>query len=96
MTKRSQRILADMKILQDSGKLAASVHSRYGDDYALIGAGGIPYARIHQLGGKAGKGRKVSIPARPYLPFTPSLKLQPEAEKALLKTGMDYLRRAAE
>lgn len=25
------------------------------------------YARIHQLGGKAGRGRKVTIPARPYL-----------------------------
>ncbi len=27
----------------------------------------LPYARIHQLGGKAGRGRKVTIPARPYL-----------------------------
>ncbi len=25
------------------------------------------YARIHHYGGKAGKGRKVTIPARPYL-----------------------------
>lgn len=25
------------------------------------------YARIHQMGGKAGRGRKVTIPARPYL-----------------------------
>ena len=26
-----------------------------------------PYANIHQMGGKAGRGRKVTIPARPYL-----------------------------
>ncbi|MES8537205.1 phage virion morphogenesis protein, partial [Cutibacterium acnes] len=25
------------------------------------------YARIHQLGGKAGRNRKVTIPARPFL-----------------------------
>lgn len=27
------------------------------------------YAVIHQLGGKAGRGKKTKIPARPYLPF---------------------------
>ena len=77
-----------------SGLLAGSVHSQFGDDYTMIGAAR-PYARIHQLGGKAGRGRKVTIPARPYLPFTPDFKLQPEAEKALLQTAMDHLRRAA-
>lgn len=32
----------------------------------------IPYARIHELGGKAGRGRKVRIRARPYI--APALK----------------------
>jgi phage virion morphogenesis protein len=27
----------------------------------------LKYARIHQLGGKAGRGRKTRLPARPYL-----------------------------
>lgn len=27
----------------------------------------MPYAAIHQLGGKAGRGHKVTIPVRPYL-----------------------------
>ena len=27
----------------------------------------LPYARIHQKGGKTGKGHKVDMPARPYL-----------------------------
>ena len=94
LRKSAQRAKGDMKILQDSGLLAGSVHSQFGDDYTMIGAAR-PYARIHQLGGKAGRGRKVTIPARPYLPFTPDFKLQPEAEKALLQTAMDHLRRAA-
>lgn len=29
----------------------------------------VKYAAIHQFGGKAGRGRKVTIPARPYLGF---------------------------
>jgi phage virion morphogenesis protein len=95
LTKRSQRVLSQMMILQDSGVMASSVHSQYGDDYSLIGAVG-PQARIHQLGGLAGKGHSVKIDARPYLPFTPDLKLQSEAEKPLLKVGMDNLRRAIE
>jgi phage virion morphogenesis protein len=87
LRKRSQRVLAEMKILQDTGALAASVHSRSGSDFALIAAA-TPYARIHQLGGRAGRGRQVMIPARPYLPFTPDFKIQPEAEKALLAKAM--------
>lgn len=96
LTKRSKRVLEQMKILQDTGLLAGSVHSQYGDDYTMIGSGGIPYSRIHQLGGKAGKGRKVTITARPYLPFTADFKLQPQAEKALMKIGMEHLRQSAE
>ena len=95
LRKSAERTKQLMKILQDSGQLAASVHSQYGDDYTMVGAAR-PYARIQQLGGKAGRGHKVTIPARPYLPFSADFKLQPEAEKALLKTGMEHLRRAAE
>jgi phage virion morphogenesis protein len=95
LTVRSKRVLEEMMILQDSGLLAGSVHSQYGDNYSMIGAAR-PYARIQQLGGKAGKGRKVTITARPYLPFTADFKLQPEAEKELLKTGMDHLSQSAE
>ncbi len=49
-------------ILQVEGQLASSV-STY---YATIGSN-LPYAAIHQLGGQAGKNKKVTIPARPYL-----------------------------
>ena len=42
-----------LKILQDSGILAASISSSYGADFALVGAGGAAkdYAAIHQFGG---------------------------------------------
>lgn len=54
-------------ILQKSqGGLAQSITSEYGDDYAIVGTNK-KYAAIHQLGGPAGRGKKVNIPARPYL-----------------------------
>lgn len=40
-----------LMILQDSGRLAASISSDYGSDFALIGASA-EYAAIHQLGGE--------------------------------------------
>lgn len=57
------------KILQISGQLAASVNTEYDDESVVIGSNK-DYAAIHQLGGKAGKNKKVSIPARPYLQLT--------------------------
>lgn len=91
LKKSAQAYQSSMKTLQVTGHLAASIHSASGQDWALIGAG-MPYARIHQLGGRAGRGRKVTIPARPYLPFTADKKLQPEAEKAILETLVRHLK----
>jgi phage virion morphogenesis protein len=46
-----------------------------------------PYAAIHQFGGKAGRGRKVDIPARPFLALTP----QDKAD--ILEDIQDYFQR---
>lgn len=53
-------------ILRISGDLYRSYTQRADDDSAEVGSNW-PYARIHQLGGKAGRGRKVFILARPVL-----------------------------
>ena len=57
------------QILQVSGQLALSVTTQYDDTSAIIGSNKI-YAAIHQLGGQAGKNKKTTIPARPYLSLT--------------------------
>ncbi len=54
------------KILQQRGELAATVTSKSDASRAIVGSNK-RYAAIHQLGGKAGRGRKVEIPARDYL-----------------------------
>lgn len=57
------------QILQVSGQLALSVTTQYDDSSAIIGSNKV-YAAIHQLGGQAGKNKKTTIPARPYLVVT--------------------------
>lgn len=57
------------QILQVTGQLASSVNTYYDDDSAVIGSN-LAYAAIHQLGGQAGRNKKVTIPVRPYLKLT--------------------------
>lgn len=52
--------------LVDSARLRNSVDYEATSQMVVVGSSTV-YARIHQLGGKAGRGRKVKLPARPYL-----------------------------
>ena len=69
------------QILQVSGQLAISITTHYDNESAIIGSNKV-YAAIHQLGGLAGKNKKVSIPARPYLKLTDD-----DFEKILIETS---------
>ncbi len=60
------RRIAQMKILQDSARLRDSITHRHGRDFVEVGTN-VVYGAIHQLGGQAGRGGKVTIPARPFL-----------------------------
>lgn len=77
------------QILREKGELYDSI------THAVLSLRGVKvgtnrrYARIHQLGGKAGRGRKVSIPARPYLGLSPA------GEKEILEILSDHVGRAA-
>lgn len=72
--------------LVDTENLMGSITSAYTNDEAIVGTNE-PYAAIHQFGGKAGRGRKVDIPARPFLALTP----QDEAD--ILEDIQDYFQR---
>lgn len=73
------------QILQVSGKLASSISTFYDDNSAIIGSNK-EYAAIHQLGGDAGKNKKVKIPARPYLALTQNDILE------ILQASVQYLK----
>ena len=72
------------KILQVEGQLASSITTYYDNESAVIGSN-LAYAAIHQLGGQAGKGKKTTIPARPYLNLTES------EYKEIIKETKKYL-----
>lgn len=66
VTKRSERQARGRLILIQSARLRNSISSNVAGTKAYIGTN-VKYARIHQMGGMAGRGKKVSIPARPFL-----------------------------
>lgn len=73
------------KTLQDTGQMAASVSEDYDNDSAAVGTNK-KQAAIHQFGGKAGRGKKATIPARPFMKLTDSdLEEIKEAVKEHLK-----------
>lgn len=60
-----------LTILRMRGHLAGSINYQVGSNSLKLGTGdeAEDYAAIHQFGGKAGRGRKVTIKARPYMGF---------------------------
>lgn len=66
LSKRAQRIISSANILQDTARLLRSITSKARPEGAAVGTN-LVYGAIHQLGGQAGRGKKVKIPARPYL-----------------------------
>ena len=72
--------------LVDTENLMGSITSAYTNDEAIVGTNE-PYAAIHQFGGKAGRGRKTTIPARPFL------KLTPEDESDIMEDIQAYFQR---
>jgi phage gpG-like protein len=72
MRARASRTLANKKILIESGHLASGAGRGHAtgktvtSDSVTVGTN-VEYAAIHNFGGQAGRGRKVMIPARPFL-----------------------------
>jgi len=57
---------AGAKKLRDRGHLYGSLSYSASHSQVAVGTNRA-YARIHQMGGQAGRGRQVTIPARPFL-----------------------------
>ena len=66
---KSARAIAEGgRTLTDTGRLRSSVAHTVTDGGRTVEVGSsVVYAAIHQFGGRAGKGRRAKIPARPYL-----------------------------
>lgn len=81
------------KLQVSTAGLAASILPFSSNNSAGISSSK-PYAAIHQFGGQAGRGKKVTIPARPYMPIIKDgeeLNLTANATKSILQMTRDYL-----
>ena len=78
----SRGAMVSAKILQDTGALKNSIQPSHTANSATVSSDR-KYAAIHQFGGKAGRGNKVDIPARPFFPIAGN-SLTPIAQKAVL------------
>lgn len=85
-----RKLEGGLAILQDTGALRSSVRAYPDTDSVSVGSV-LEYAAIHQFGGMAGRGKKVRIPARPFLPVDMSGNLSPEAERGVLAALYDHL-----
>lgn len=73
-----------MKMLQDSGQLAASIAATSDDTTATISAAKV-YAALQHFGGEAGrKSNRVSVPARAYFPMDEEGNMPPQLHTSIL------------
>ena len=94
-----RKLEGGLAILQDTGALRSSIRVYSDSDSVTIGAARVKtkagttmeYAAIHQFGGMAGRGKKVRIPARPFIPVDRDGNLSPEAERGVLAAIYDHL-----
>ena len=87
---RGQRAYANKKILVDSGFLRQQiVATASGSDLTVTATA--KYAANQQFGGQAGRGKKVTIPSRPFLPIRQDGSLYPEEQEQLLDAINAYL-----
>lgn len=82
----SVRRLKDRKILVASKRLMDSISYKEEKDKVTIGTN-VVYGALHQFGGKAGRGKKVNVPERPFL------MVQDEDWPAIKEALEDYLMR---
>jgi phage virion morphogenesis protein len=72
-------------ILDYGGQLKRSLTWEAFPDGSVIFGSNMEYARIHQLGGEAGKGKKTTIKARPYMGVTKDFDRRILNDPAILK-----------
>lgn len=83
------------KILIQSGLLSQSFTQKVTGSSAQVGTNK-QYAAIHQFGGKAGRNKRVTIPARPFMPIKSNGEIPKELGERLENEVVDYLKKVLE
>lgn len=97
INKKGRDLAISKKPLVATGELAHSIRFQMIGNHAVeIGTNRFADritngAAIHQFGGQAGRGHKVTIPARPFLPITAAGELTAGDKALVLEALNDYL-----
>lgn len=90
LNKKGKAKLANKRPLIDTGLLHQQIFPTVsGNGLRITASQG--YAAIHQFGGQAGRGNKVTIPARPFLPIRQDGSLYPQEQVLILDTLQSFL-----
>lgn len=89
-SKGSARIAGKKPLIGESGDLRRQIVARANASAVTVTASPI-YAAIQQFGGKTGRGHKVTIPARPFLPVHQDGTLYPQEQALILQQINEYL-----
>lgn len=87
----SRRTINKKPLIGETRSLVGDIYSRVDGNTLTVGSPMV-YAAIHQFGGRAGKGKKVEIPARPFLPANDAGGLAPVAHAAVMDVLERYLK----
>lgn len=89
--KGAGRVMAKKPLIGESTFLSgASLHYNVAGNELTLGSSAI-YAAIHHLGGQAGRGLSIAIPARPFFPVTPTDGISPAAQRSIAEIIQEYL-----
>lgn len=90
LNKKGKAKLDNKRPLIDTGLLHQQIFPTVsGNGLRITASQG--YAWIHQFGGQAGRGNKVTIPARPFLPIRQDRSLYPQEQVLILDTLQSFL-----
>ena len=88
---RGNKVLANKKpLIGETKQLGLQFHSLVVGNTLTV-TSPFAYAAIQQFGGNAGRGHKVTIPARPFLPIQQDGSLYPDEKTEILKALNSYL-----
>lgn len=82
---KAYAVMTTAKALLDTGILRASVNVLETTPSSVTVGSRLKYAAIHQFGGKAGRNRKVRIPARPFIGMSKG------AQRSIIDTINGYI-----
>lgn len=89
-SKGAARVAGKKPLIGESGDLRRQIIA-VADDRSVTVSSTVAYSAIQQFGGKAGRGHKVTIPARPFLPVRQDETLYPQEQALVLAELNAYL-----